>query len=385
MMAARDSSFDVVIVGAGPAGSTCAAMLAKKGVRVLICEKAKFPREKICGDCVNPACWDVFRTLGVDNEIAANAELILNIAIADGSGKVLQIPVADSLALSPRRPFIAIKRSILDSLLVQRAVADGAVLRENTSVDSIEEDGGRWKVSLRLQDSGGVVPVKAGILIGADGRNSLVARLLAEKETKNQARAESSSERIGVQCTGRKRCHATSNLLMYFFEGGYGGMVSVGAGEVNIAMVVRRDLARLAVENPSVFLERTMYANPRAREIASDLQIVGKIRTAFPINPQKNSHRQTGAYLIGDARRTTEPFTGEGILFAMLDGLLAARKVLRKLGLPDGEVRVPSRNRIWRDKLLVRGLQNKGMIETVVSLGQRYGGLSQIASGMILR
>ena len=385
MMAARDSSFDVVIVGAGPAGSTCAAMLAKKGVRVLICEKAKFPREKICGDCVNPACWDVFRTLGVDNEIAANAELILNIAIADGSGKVLQIPVADSLALSPRRPFIAIKRSILDSLLVQRAVADGAVLRENTSVDSIEEDGGRWKVSLRLQDSGGVVPVKARILIGADGRNSLVARLLAEKETKNKARAESSSERIGVQCTARKRCHATSNLLMFFFEGGYGGMVSVGAGEVNIAMVVRRDLARLAVENPSIFLARTMYANPRAREIASDLQIVGKIRTAFPINPQKNSHRQTGAYLIGDARRTTEPFTGEGILFAMQDGVLAARKILRRLGLPDGEVRVPSRNRIWRDKLLVRGLQNKGMIETVVSLGHRYRGLSQIASGMILR
>src|SRR3982074_904557 len=62
---------DVAIVGAGPAGSTCAALCADAGLRTIVLEREKFPREKVCGDCLNPACWPILRQLGVADRIRA--------------------------------------------------------------------------------------------------------------------------------------------------------------------------------------------------------------------------------------------------------------------------------------------------------------------------
>ena len=84
---------DVVIIGAGPAGTTCAALLARKGISVLLCDKASFPREKICGDCINPRCWDFFTLLGIADEVAANSENVTGVKIAGRSGKVLDVPL----------------------------------------------------------------------------------------------------------------------------------------------------------------------------------------------------------------------------------------------------------------------------------------------------
>src|SRR6266702_3445271 len=121
--------FDVAIVGGGPAGSTCAAFCAAAGLRTLVLEREKFPREKVCGDCINPACWPVLERVELAEQIRNSPHAALNavefIAIA-GQKLRLDLPREDNSE-------IAIKRSLFDQLLLDRARALGAEIREEAT------------------------------------------------------------------------------------------------------------------------------------------------------------------------------------------------------------------------------------------------------------
>src|SRR6476619_1889362 len=112
--------FDVAIVGGGPAGSSSAAFCATAGLRALVLEREKFPREKVCGDCLNPSCWPVLRRLGVEKRVRAlpHGRLDRVDFIAIGGATI-------SVAL-PAGAEIAVKRSLFDQLLLQRASEAGA-------------------------------------------------------------------------------------------------------------------------------------------------------------------------------------------------------------------------------------------------------------------
>ena len=384
----RTSHFDVAIIGAGPAGTTCAAILARRGISVLLCDKATFPREKICGDCINPGCWDFFRLLGVEDEVAATAELVKGIKIAGRSEKVLDIPFSNNLPHARFAPFIAIKRSILDSLLLRRAITDGATFYDATLVESIicrKSDRDPWKIRLRKNEGGEIFDISCRRLVGADGRNSRVARLLAGINDEQDKAKEAMTDRIGVQFTVKRPNTMTSDVLMFFFDGGYGGIVGVSADEANIAMVVPRSLARLVVTDFESFITKTIHSNPHARRAVSGVEMTGEIHTAFPITPRVNQRKYPSAYLIGDARHTTEPFTGEGVFFAMQDGVHTAREISKSLGLVDEGGSISTRNRFWRDNLFSPILQRESMTETVLALGLRYKSVAQLASKMVFR
>ena len=110
--------FDVAIVGAGPAGSTCAAFCAQVGWRTLLLEKARFPRDKVCGDCINPACWPVLERLGVADRVRAQPHSRLaEVAFVSPRGRTLRLP----LAASDRGAEIAIPRRLFDAVLLDRA------------------------------------------------------------------------------------------------------------------------------------------------------------------------------------------------------------------------------------------------------------------------
>jgi len=388
MTALHNSRFDVVIIGAGPAGTTCAALLARRGIHVLLCDKSKFPREKICGDCVNPGCWDSFRLLGVEDEVADNAEFIKSIKIAGRSGKVLDIPVDNNPSHTRLSPFIAIKRNVLDSILLNRAVMEGATFCESTLIDSIcfrKSGKESWEIFLQKQGAGETFRVDCTTLIGADGRNSRVARLLAGFDDEKDSVKEAGSGRIGVQFTVRRTNTIDSDVLMFFFDGGYGGIVSVNAGEANVAMVVTRSLARLAFTDVESFIAKTIHSNPYAQRTNSGLEVTGEIHTAFPITPRVNRRKYPSAYLVGDARRTTEPFTGEGVFFAIQDGLRTAHLVSKSFGIVKNELSIPSRNRFWRDNVFSPVLQRESMTENLLALGLRHERLVKLASKMVFR
>src|SRR5436309_13961558 len=109
--------FDVAVVGGGPAGSSCAAFCALAGLRTLVLEREKFPREKVCGDCLNPSCWSVLEHLGVAQSVRnlPHSRLTSVTFIAIGGREVIvDLPTGENCELS-------VKRSLFDDLLLRRA------------------------------------------------------------------------------------------------------------------------------------------------------------------------------------------------------------------------------------------------------------------------
>src|SRR5947207_15963390 len=109
--------FDVAIVGGGPAGASCAAFCAAAGLRTVVLERETFPREKVCGDCLNPSCWPVLERLGVAAAVRSaphgRLDHVVFIAI-DGTSVKVPLPVGPTAE-------IAVKRSRLDQILLERA------------------------------------------------------------------------------------------------------------------------------------------------------------------------------------------------------------------------------------------------------------------------
>src|SRR5205085_9407892 len=154
---------DVAVVGGGPAGSTCAALCAAGGLRTVLIEREKFPREKVCGDCINPACWSVLERLNVADEIRNSPHGVLEavefVAI-DGKKLRIDLPLGDHCE-------IAIKRSIFDQLLLGRARALGVDVRQKATVVALNRTSAEnWKIDIVRET------IVARVVVGADGRNS---------------------------------------------------------------------------------------------------------------------------------------------------------------------------------------------------------------------
>ena len=159
--------FDVAIVGGGPAGSSCAAFCAVAGLRTLVLDREKFPREKVCGDCLNPSCWPVLERLALAERVRdlphSRLGWVKFIAI-DGHEVSVDLPSGAGCEIS-------VKRSLFDDLLLRRAREIGADVHEQTTVTGLSRNE-HWNIETASGES-----FHARLLIGADGRNSTVAHL----------------------------------------------------------------------------------------------------------------------------------------------------------------------------------------------------------------
>src|SRR6266404_5400979 len=156
---------DVAIVGGGPGGSTCAAFCAAAGLRTLILEREKFPREKVCGDCINPTCWSVLEKLDLAQQVRNCPHVALSSVefIAIG-GQKLRVDLPQT-----ERAEIAIKRSLFDNLLLNRARALGAEIREEATLIALDRTAAKnWRIDIVRET------FAASVVVGADGRNSTV-------------------------------------------------------------------------------------------------------------------------------------------------------------------------------------------------------------------
>jgi len=125
--------YDVAIAGGGPAGAACATLCAAAGLRTLVLEKSAFPRDKVCGDCVNPGCWPIFEQLGVAPAVLAAPHIpISRVAFVAANGRTASFPLN---AGDPGE--IAITRRILDSILLTRAREAGAQVFEDTTIRTL--------------------------------------------------------------------------------------------------------------------------------------------------------------------------------------------------------------------------------------------------------
>jgi len=293
-------TFDVAIVGGGPAGSSCAAFCALAGLDTLVLERENFPREKVCGDCLNPSCWSVLERLGLQQQVRnlphSKLDSVAFIAI-DGHEVVIDLPTVDDCELS-------VKRSLFDDQLLKRARELGAHVREGTTVTALA-NGGSWKIQTATAET-----FSAQTLIGADGRNSTVARL-------SSLLPQPIRERVALQAHIPLPRDFGRRVVLQFLREGYSGQAPVNETELNLCLV----------GTPPTISKLRQWAE-RHFEIAAHQPW----RTITPLTRSPVSCAHENLLFIGDAARVVEPFTGEGIYYALRSGELAAdaiKKIIR--------------------------------------------------------
>ncbi len=282
--------YDVIIVGGGPAGATCAAFCAQLGFKTLVLEKASFPRDKVCGDCINPSCWPILERLEIAERLLSLPHSKLEeVEFIGLRGRSIKFPLTKS-----SRGEIAIPRALFDELLRERAVECGVEFLQSAAVTSIERG---WKIHTSDRF------FECRSLVAADGRNSTAMRLLG-------LMPPSLTDRVALQTHIAAPDDFGERVVLRFLPEGYCGIASVGNGRLNLCLVSRpREIAAL-----KAFAEKSFSIPARHAW-----------RTIAPLSRAAIAPWSQNLLVIGDAARVVEPFTGEGIYYAMASGELAAK------------------------------------------------------------
>ncbi|MGH9174779.1 MAG: NAD(P)/FAD-dependent oxidoreductase, partial [Vicinamibacterales bacterium] len=296
-------SYDAVVVGAGPAGTSTAIGLATCGVRVALLDKARFPRVKPCAEYANPEAMRVLDRLGLLNDVrAAGAAVFRGMRVVSPGGRDLEL----DFSADAGRHALGLSRLALDLLAVERCRALGVEVIEGAHVRRLVVDGGRVTGVVASRGTA-TVELAARIVVGADGHHSAVARLLALDLPQRWPR------RIGLAAHLEGYSLAGEMGEMHVGLDGYCGIAPQEDGRVNAAMVV--DMARFERRGCSVeaFFDAALAAYPGMAERVRAAQRVTPVRGVGPLARRVRSVTGDGFLLVGDAAGFFDPFTGEGI------------------------------------------------------------------------
>ena len=313
--------YDVVIVGAGPAGSSCAIRLADAGRKVLLVEQKKFPREKLCGEFISPECLEHFRALNVAAEILQSRPASLTKTVFySRSGHAL--PILNEWLGPSDAVAIGISRSRLDELLVQRARAAGAEVREDTTGVPVLSNGTLEYVNLKTHD-GIDETVEGEIMIDATGRTRGLSRVVESNGIPHRAEHVAFKTRLADAKVEKGTCE------LYVYPEGYGGSSEVENGYYNVCFIVKAGAVRSLGNDPELIWRETMLKNPRAM-LALGSAIVSGEWHAVPITELGVGDPAPGRGLlsVGDAASFIDPFTGSGIALALESSRLAADAII---------------------------------------------------------
>jgi len=323
------SNFDVIIIGAGPAGSSAAIWLARAGWSVALVEKQAFPRRKVCGECIAASNLPLLDALGIGVafEEAAGPEL-RRVALMRGESTVTaDLPAATH----PRyRWGRALGRETLDTLLLARARVAGAHVFQPWSVKTVEGGAGAWCCELRSVDSGASVTLRAPVTIAAHGS----WEALPSDRPRRRGR-RSSAELLAFKANFRNAALEAGLLPVLSFDGGYGGMVLADDGLTTVACCVRRDhLEAWRRASPGSSAGEVVEAMLR-RECAGVQRVLlnasreGPWLSAGPLDPGVRLSGSDELLRIGNAAGEAHPIIGEGMSMALQSAWLLCAQLLR--------------------------------------------------------
>lgn len=310
--------YDAIVVGAGPAGSASAILLAERGWSVLLLDKAAFPRPKICGELLSPESARILDRLGVLKEIDAVAQPVagMRIVAPDGTRLEGRYP-ADGRWRGYRGHGFAIPREVLDRLLLDRARALPIDAHERHRVTDLTVTDGAV-TGVRVEDATGrVLEVAAPLVVGADGRASVVARALGLVRVHRLRRLALIQHVEGLAPLGDLG-------EIYVDPPDYAILNPVAPGLVNLGLVVPQAHARAFRGRLETFFAARLR---QLRHLAPRLEGMrprGPLQAMGPLAYRVDEPRVSGVALVGDAGGFYDPFTGEGLFTALRSAELLA-------------------------------------------------------------
>lgn len=289
---------EVRVIGGGPAGAAAALAALAEGASVTLEEKSVFPRHKVCGEFLSPELDPILDELGLGSLFAAVRPARITRAVLHIAGREKRFRLPE--------PAHGLSRRTLDRLLFDEAVRRGVA-------------SSAWRG--RLGAPGDATPARepahGAAVVLASGRRS----------------ASSAQVRSGTRLFGFKAHHVDPTartpddaVELHFFAGGYCGVSPIEGGAINVCGLAPEALLRPHGFRPEALFPDALVSRLRDLERSYDWLLTG------PLDLAGGLHARTDAYLAGDALGFVDPFTGSGILAAMLTGRLAGRAAARRLG-----------------------------------------------------
>lgn len=322
--------FDIIIIGGGPSGATCALYAQQLGLRVLLVDKKKFPRDKICGDAISGKSVTYLRELGLVAELESQPQVRANgVTFSSPNGAIATVPFTPPNAERESYGYVC-RREIFDNVLFQAAKKHVDTIETFTVEDLFVEEGQVCGV-LGSNGTTSSKTISAKAIIGADGYNSVIPRKLGfyEHDPKHWVVATRAYYRGVKDVTDAIEIHFVKDILPGYFwifplED---GLVNVGIG------MLHSELKRQKISLRKAHIAATESDFFRARFKEAEL-INGISGWNLPLGSKKRKVHGDGFVLLGDAAGLIDPFSGEGIGNGMCSGKIAA-EVLAKVSQGD--------------------------------------------------
>jgi len=313
------NEYDVIIAGAGPAGSSAAIHLTTNGLEVLLVEQKKFPRAKLCGEFISPECQNHFEKLGVAREIVCSEpSLISETVFYSSRGNHVSVPSS----WFGERMALGLSRAVMDEVLLRRAAQVGVDVVENGNVIGPQIDTDRvCGISVRVDNS--EQKFAAPLTIDATGR----ARILARKTNHTQ---KQKPKLIAFKAHLQNTRVTSGACEIYFYPGGYGGLSNIEAGTSNLCFIISAEQVKRCHSEPYRVMREMVMQNPRARHTLEPARTTSEwLSASWESFGRQSPAPAKGLLAIGDAAAFIDPFTGSGMLMALESGELAAEVIVR--------------------------------------------------------
>lgn len=313
----------ILIVGAGPAGSSLAVRLANDGCEVTLIERETFPRHKLCGEFISPECLSHFAQIGaLEGMLAAGGERIYETRFYDR--KERSFPVPSSL-LDESGFALSLSRSEMDRQLLERARTVGVSVYEGTKVSDVAVDGERITGLAIIGENNIDEFINADLFVDATGRSLALSRLVARKRSSHARTMATQSLAVGFKThlAGVQIPRGTCEI--FAFPGGYGGLTTVEDGLANLCFIMDPRVARKFGANADELVEKAVRRNRRAaRALENARPVRDWLAVSISSFGRSAPAAATNLFTVGDAAAFIDPFTGSGMLMALESSSLLA-------------------------------------------------------------
>ena len=367
----------VIVVGGGPAGSSTAFFLAQAGIPVTLLDRAHFPRDKTCSEYLSPQAARILSEMDALDAIeSSGAAQLAGMRVHAPNGRTIHGEFRGNHGFRGFRDRgLAVRRTVLDSILLDRARCAGVTVREGVRVTDVVRDGTGRVTGVNTLDENGPAAHSASVVIGADGLRSVIGRRLSLIKPSRWPK------RIALVAHYSGVAHDGDYGDMYVDSDGYCGIAYLGNDVTNVAVVVPVSSAAEVALDRSEFLESWIAERPPLAERFASASRIDEVRATGPFASSARRAWVSGAALVGDAAEFFDPFTGEGIYTALRGGEMLSNFLTKDLLAGK-----PTDTALWEyDRARHEEFSGKWTVEKLVGAAVAFPALINRAANVLSR